>query len=409
MTQTSPSPTPKDYLNQNRDQNGAPKSPPSAPLINPSPSPKKWWLDLSVNSKQLWYGLAPTLISLLGLGSFSGWLLQHQNQTNLLNQAKAELEMITDLGIENLDQTLTKIGNKGYTAIYNSSATEEISPKLAQLLQKAATGNVATTKANLQGKEQFLAAKAISPEQVLVRGVPSTPVNLNSIIGVTTLGLLLNLLMALLLRKTLTARIEKLNTLVKNRQNTALITGEDEIGELAQNFSQLSTEIATEKVDLELETERARILAEMLNNRNLNERELPNFLSNSLEEARAALDLDRLLIYHLNRQGSGHVAMEALAYGRESALEASIDDRCIPDNLIDAYQKGRVVAVNDTTKANFHPDHLALMESLQVKANLILPIISQGELFGLLIGHDCQSTHNWQVKCDSLKSGVLSN
>jgi methyl-accepting chemotaxis protein len=36
------------------------------------------------------------------------------------------------------------------------------------------------------------------------------------------------------------------------------------------------------------------------------------------------------------------------------------------------------------------------MRHLQIKANLVAPILHQGQLFGLLMAHHCQTTHDWQ-------------
>ncbi|PJF37729.1 MAG: chemotaxis protein, partial [Phototrophicales bacterium] len=36
------------------------------------------------------------------------------------------------------------------------------------------------------------------------------------------------------------------------------------------------------------------------------------------------------------------------------------------------------------------------LEQLEVKANLVAPIIDQGNLFGLLVCHQCASSRDWQ-------------
>ncbi|TVQ42163.1 MAG: GAF domain-containing protein [Gloeocapsa sp. DLM2.Bin57] len=398
MTQTSP-----DRQQEELNSNYLPPESPPKPVIEithpPSPSSEKNWLqDLPVGSKQLWTSLLPALVSILGLGGAGIWLLGQHQQANLLNQAKSELEIISNLPPEQLNN----INNIGYTAIYPSQTTATIEPGVERLIQQAITNNQATGKANIQGVEMLLAAKTISPEDVLVRGVPNPPLNVGSILGITGLALLLNLLTAVLFKKYLTTRIEKLTSFVHNWQpgkgQTLAIAGADEIGQLASNFDHITREIEVNQQNLELETQQATMLAKMSNNSDLRESNLPIFLNNKLEEARNILALDRLLIYHITTEGKGHVALEALAYGIESSLEASIDDNCIPKNLLEAYQQGRVVPIPDTAKANFHPDHLDLMKRLGVKANLIVPVVSQGKLFGLLIGHDCQKTHPWQPR-----------
>ena len=36
------------------------------------------------------------------------------------------------------------------------------------------------------------------------------------------------------------------------------------------------------------------------------------------------------------------------------------------------------------------------MENLQIQANLVVAILTRGNLYGLLIAHHCASTHSWQ-------------
>ena len=93
---------------------------------------------------------------------------------------------------------------------------------------------------------------------------------------------------------------------------------------------------------------------------------------------------------------SGYIAGESVLPGWPTALGDSISDPCIPQNLIEAYKQGRVVPTADVMHAGFHPDHQQLMERLQIKANLVVPIVTAGELFGLLVAHHCGQTHDWQ-------------
>jgi GAF domain-containing protein len=73
-----------------------------------------------------------------------------------------------------------------------------------------------------------------------------------------------------------------------------------------------------------------------------------------------------------------------------------IEDACIGEHLLEAYRQGRVVPTNNVFEAGFHPDHLRLMERLEIKANLVTPILKDGQLFGLMIAHHCSAPHSWQ-------------
>lgn len=60
--------------------------------------------------------------------------------------------------------------------------------------------------------------------------------------------------------------------------------------------------------------------------------------------------------------------------------------------------EGRVVPTTDVLNAGFHPDHLQLMKDLNIRANLVVPIVVRKSLYGLLIAHNCQEPYQWQQR-----------
>jgi twitching motility protein PilJ len=119
-------------------------------------------------------------------------------------------------------------------------------------------------------------------------------------------------------------------------------------------------------------------------------------LKTTVEEIRKALKADRVVVYRFNADWGGYVAAESVLSGWTHAINYEIEDACIPESLRQAYLAGRVVPTNNVLEAGFHPDHLKLMEQLEIKANLVTPIVKENQLFGLLIAHQCSSSRNWQ-------------
>ncbi|MBW4622994.1 MAG: GAF domain-containing protein [Cyanosarcina radialis HA8281-LM2] len=120
-------------------------------------------------------------------------------------------------------------------------------------------------------------------------------------------------------------------------------------------------------------------------------------LETAVEEVRKAMRADRAVVYSFNRDWSGQIVAESVLPNWPHALDYKIEDACIPTQLRQAYRKGRVVATNNVFAADFHPEHLELMERLAIQANLVTPILLQnGDLLGLLIVHQCSSTRYWQ-------------
>jgi methyl-accepting chemotaxis protein len=83
-------------------------------------------------------------------------------------------------------------------------------------------------------------------------------------------------------------------------------------------------------------------------------------------------------------------------------------DPCIPEEIRQAYVEGRVVPTTDVLNAGFHPDHLQLMKDLNIRANLVVPIVVREKLYGLLIAHNCQEPYEWQEREINLMQRVAT-
>ena len=121
-----------------------------------------------------------------------------------------------------------------------------------------------------------------------------------------------------------------------------------------------------------------------------------NILNRTVKEVRQLLQCDRVVVYSLDENSFGVVVAESVAAGWTKALGKMIDDPCIAERYINEYRNGRVRVINDINGGKVTPCYREQLEDLEVKANLVTPIISEGELFGLLIAHQCSGSRNWQ-------------
>ncbi|MBW4603643.1 MAG: GAF domain-containing protein [Calothrix sp. FI2-JRJ7] len=63
---------------------------------------------------------------------------------------------------------------------------------------------------------------------------------------------------------------------------------------------------------------------------------------------------------------------------------------------VDRLTKGKIQVINNVYQAGLNDCYLQLLESFNVKANLVVPIIVNNKLLGLLITHQCSHPRNWQ-------------
>ena len=116
----------------------------------------------------------------------------------------------------------------------------------------------------------------------------------------------------------------------------------------------------------------------------------------AVEKTRQALAADRVVVYSLDEQSRGKIIAESVDSRYPQAKGAIIDDPCFNVYYLEKYQKGRVQATDDIYQANLTPCHLAQLEPFAVKANLVVPILTQGKIIGLVIAHHCSAPHGWQ-------------
>nr|WP_290228299.1 GAF domain-containing hybrid sensor histidine kinase/response regulator [Trichocoleus desertorum] len=154
--------------------------------------------------------------------------------------------------------------------------------------------------------------------------------------------------------------------------------------------------------------------------------ELSTILETAVQQVRPFLQADRLVIYqfdahlaslnpnpnapinsehlqeHLQtlRPGYGCITYEACASANiPSVLHVAEEENCfvgIP-NCQAKYCQGYTLAVNDVAATYvLSPCLLELLRRHQIVAKLVAPIVVQGQLWGLLIAHQCFAPREWQ-------------
>ncbi len=116
----------------------------------------------------------------------------------------------------------------------------------------------------------------------------------------------------------------------------------------------------------------------------------------AVREIKAALSVDRALVFQFDENWQGTIVAEAVEPGWMAALQVQIFDPCFAGKYVEQYKQGRVKATANIHEADLTECHLKQLEPLQVKANLVAPILFQDELLGLLIVHQCSTPRNWQ-------------
>jgi PAS domain S-box-containing protein len=124
-------------------------------------------------------------------------------------------------------------------------------------------------------------------------------------------------------------------------------------------------------------------------------RELGDILSGAIAQIRSLLQTDRILIYRLLPDQDAVVAFESVDPEWTPILGQMFYDPCITAIWVERYRQGQATAISDTHDESIDPCYIKLLDQLQVRANLVVPIFNQGTLWFLLVAHH-RHPRQWQ-------------
>ncbi|MEB3231401.1 MAG: methyl-accepting chemotaxis protein, partial [Leptolyngbyaceae bacterium] len=290
-----------------------------------------------------------------------------------------------------------------------------IYPKLPQAISEAGSDSVVTIKDYHEGEEEqiltYATLQAIQDEFKLDWGlllaVPTKVAFEHQrqltwlLLGAMTFtGVMMAFLSKLLAQRVTEPILEAASAVEHIGQGDLDVriqtAGEDELANLGYHINDMAVQLTDLLVAQASAAEQQKFLAEIANIDVKTEDDIPPLLAKALDGARSLMECDRLVVYKFAADWSGAIIAESVERGYPQALNFNVDDPCIPEHTIADYEDGRVFQAADVDQAGLHPSHLQLLQRLGVRANLIVPIMHDGQLFGLLAAHECSGPRNWE-------------
>ena len=180
-----------------------------------------------------------------------------------------------------------------------------------------------------------------------------------------------------------------------NLQARATVSTTDEVGLLGTTFNILADSIVTNEAKLKQDLERSRLLKEitLAISEAVN---LAEILQTAVDNSRTVLNANRVIYFQFDDNWQGKVIAESVDTKFPITLDAEINDPCFAEGYADSYLQGQVKAIVNIHQAGLHECHLKMLEPFAVIASLITPVISNEQLVGLLIAHQCDQPRAWQ-------------
>jgi PAS domain S-box-containing protein len=125
--------------------------------------------------------------------------------------------------------------------------------------------------------------------------------------------------------------------------------------------------------------------------------DLQEILQTTVDEVRQFLQIERVIVYQFAPDWSGTVIVESVAAGWDDILTTEQSYYPCSGSFVKHFQQGLVIANADIYNAEIDDLHIQLLESVQIMANLMVPILKGDELWGLLIAHHCSAPRLWQT------------
>ncbi|MEG5050478.1 MULTISPECIES: PAS domain S-box protein [unclassified Microcoleus] len=149
---------------------------------------------------------------------------------------------------------------------------------------------------------------------------------------------------------------------------------------------------------------------------------LTQTLSTAVQEVRQLLATDRTVIYRFEPEETALVVVESVGDDWMPLLGRKVQRTSFEESFVWLYSAGTIQSMADIYTANLSEEHRDLLASLQVRANLVVPIFigdesqglaaeyspetrselpgtsletSQNRLWGLLIAHQCSAPRVW--------------
>jgi GAF domain-containing protein len=123
--------------------------------------------------------------------------------------------------------------------------------------------------------------------------------------------------------------------------------------------------------------------------------ERDELVQTTVSDLQRRLNIDRVVLYYFYRQWKGQVTFEAFSDRKFSIFGATGPDECFNEEYAALYLAGRVRAIADIEAEPIAECHRDLLRSMQVRANLVVPVLIPQGLWGLRAAHHCQSPHPW--------------
>ncbi|MEO0868946.1 MAG: GAF domain-containing protein [Cyanobacteria bacterium J06642_11] len=119
-------------------------------------------------------------------------------------------------------------------------------------------------------------------------------------------------------------------------------------------------------------------------------------LDTTVKELRSILGCDRVITYRLRPDLTGKVIAESIDDPARSVLHSEVHDPCVTPEWLEPYRQGKVRIVDDICEMEMTVCHQQMLTGFDIRSKMMVPIVVQGEIWGLLLTSEQDRPRQWQ-------------
>ncbi|MEM0980994.1 MAG: GAF domain-containing protein [Cyanobacteria bacterium P01_H01_bin.58] len=123
---------------------------------------------------------------------------------------------------------------------------------------------------------------------------------------------------------------------------------------------------------------------------------LQTVLDTTVTELRAVLGCDRVITYRLRSDMTGKVIAESVDQPSRSVLHSEVHDPCVTPEWLEPYRQGKVRIVDDIHEMEMTVCHQQMLAGFGIRSKMMVPIVVEGEIWGLLLTSEQDFPRKWQ-------------
>ena len=124
--------------------------------------------------------------------------------------------------------------------------------------------------------------------------------------------------------------------------------------------------------------------------------DVQTILDTAVTELRAVLKCDRVITYQLRSDLTGKVIAESVDHPSRSVLHSEVSDPCVTPEWLEPYLQGKVRIVNDIHETEMTVCHQQMLVGFGIRSKMLVPIVVEGEIWGLLLASEQEVSRQWQ-------------